>query len=338
MAVKKFLPSSWRSWVAENILLESDPEQIENDAVAAGMKRSAVRKELRRAERSPYIEGGRWVMQRMNKLESLLRIRVEVARQNRMNTAVPSRRGLPAPTFREKYYALNRPVKILDMVDEWPAMQKWSPEYFRETYGDQIVEITSARNSDRQYEINLENHRTKVRFADFIDLVETEQGNDSYLVANNQFFLQPGMKGLLSDIGPLPGYLKEKKRATHTYLWFGPAGTVTPLHHDTMNILFCQIYGRKLITLISPEEGPWLYNELGVFSAVDFENPNLEVHPLYQHVDRIEVVMNPGEILFLPVGWWHHVRSLETSISVSFTNFMFPNEYEWRLPEIRREA
>ena len=121
-------------------------------------------------------------------------------------------------------------------------------------------------------------------------------------------------------------------------MWFGPAGTVTPLHHDTMNILFCQVYGRKLVSLISPDESPWLYNELGVFSEVDFENPDFEVHPLYQHVDRIEVEMNPGEILFLPVGWWHHVRSLETSISVSFTNFVFPNDYEWRQPEIRRDA
>lgn len=336
MAETKLLPGNWRSWVAENLLLESDPEQIINDAVAAGISPNAIRKELKRAQRSPYVEGGRWVMQRMQKLESLLRIRVEVVRQNR-TIDVPSRSRLSASKFRERYYALNKPVKLLDMLDEWPAMQKWSPEYFRDTYGDQIVEITTARDSDRQYEINLDNHRSHVSLADFIDRIETDEGNDSYLVANNKFFLQPGMKGLLSDVGPIPGYLSEKKRASHTYLWFGPGGTVTPLHHDTMNILFCQIYGRKLITLISPEESPWLYNELGVFSAVDFENPDLEVHPLYQHVDRIEVEMNPGEILFLPVGWWHHVRSLETSMSVSSTNFVFPNDYEWRLPEIRRE-
>lgn len=336
MAMQKTLPDNWRSWVAENILLDADLEQMENDAVAAGMNRTLVRKELRKAQNSPYIEGGRWVMQRVNKLESMLRIRVETARQNRAVTTVPSRRRLPASTFREKYYATNRPLKMLGMMDDWPAMQKWSPEYFRETYGDEMVEITAGRSSDPKYEINLDDHRTQIRFGDFIDLVEAEQGNDSYLVANNKFFEQHGMKSLLNDIGPLPGFLTGKKRARHTYLWFGPGGTVTPLHHDTMNILFCQIYGSKLITLISPDESPWLYNEIGVFSEVDFENPDLQLHPLYQHVEPIEVEMNPGEILFLPVGWWHHVRSLETSISVSFTNFVFPNDYEWRLPEIRR--
>jgi hypothetical protein len=245
---------------------------------------------------------------------------------------------MSALSFRQKFYARNRPVKLLGMVEHWPAMQKWSPEYFRETYGEQIVEVTSERDSDPKYEINLDNHRQTVRFADFIDFVTSGEGNDSYLVANNHFFSQPGMKGLMADIGPLPGYLTRKNRAPHTYLWFGPGGTVTPLHHDTMNILFCQVYGRKRIALISPDESPWLYNEVGVFSEVDFENPDLETYPLFQHVDSVEVVMGPGEILFIPVGWWHHVRSLDTSISVSFTNFVFPNDYEWRNPEIRREV
>ncbi|MGL5509483.1 MAG: cupin-like domain-containing protein, partial [Microcoleaceae cyanobacterium] len=38
----------------------------------------------------------------------------------------------------------------------------------------------------------------------------------------------------------------------------------------------------------------------------------------------------------IPVGWWHYVESLEVSISVSFTNFIFPNHYEWKFPQISR--
>jgi ribosomal protein L16 Arg81 hydroxylase len=44
--------------------------------------------------------------------------------------------------------------------------------------------------------------------------------------------------------------------------------------------------------------------------------------------------LEPGEAIFIPVGWWHHVKSLEVSISVSFTNFVFPNYYEWKYPHI----
>jgi len=33
------------------------------------------------------------------------------------------------------------------------------------------------------------------------------------------------------------------------------------------------------------------------------------------------------DLLFLPVGWWHHVRGLEISITMTFTNFVFDNDF-----------
>lgn len=300
------------------------------------MNPSLVRRELERIHKHPYVEAGNRLAQKMNKLESMLRIRIEVARQNSRTDCIAVRKTLPAEEFRTRFYARNRPLKLLRMIQDWPAMSKWRPEYFRETYGDNTVEITSARDSDPKYEINLDNHRTEMKFRDYIDLIVSTRGNDSYLVANNQFFEKRGMRGLLNDVGVLPGYLVRKRRAAYTHLWFGAADTVTPLHHDTMNILFCQIYGRKQFTLIPPDESPWLYNEKGVFSEVEFENPDDVAYPLFRHTDPIQTIMNPGEILFLPVGWWHHVRSLDTSISVSFTDFVFPNDYEWRHPDIQR--
>jgi hypothetical protein len=340
MQPKAALSYGWRCWIAENVLLGVCDDQIASRAAAAGLDAALVSEELQRTKNNPYIEAGRWVAQRLRKQESMLQIRVEVARQNGASVVpVPVRRELPADKFRRFFYARNRPVKLSGMIRHWPAMAKWNPNYLRETYGSRIVEVTASRSSDPKYEINLERHRRQVRFADFIDLATSPvTGNDSYLVANNRFFRDPQMAGLLDDVGPFPGYLKEQHREEHTYLWFGPAGTVTPLHHDTVNILFFQIYGRKRIVLIPPDETPWLYNELAVYSEVDFENPDLERYPLFQHVSPVEVIAGPGDALFIPVGWWHHVRSLETSISVSSTNFVFPNDYHWLQPHIQRSV
>jgi hypothetical protein len=334
------LSYGWRCWVAENVLLGVPDDQIASRAAAAGLDVELVREELRRTKNDPYIEAGRWVAQRLLKQESMLQIRVELARQNAASPVrVPVRTALDADEFRRLFYARNRPVKLSGMIRHWPAMARWTPEYLRETYGSQMVEITASRNSDPNYEVNLERHRRKIRFAEFVDLATSPvSGNDSYLVANNRFFRNPQLAPLLQDIGPLPGYLREQEREEHTYLWFGPAGTVTPLHHDTVNILLFQIYGQKRIVLIPPDETPWLYNELAVYSEVDFENPDFERYPLFHHVAPIEVIAGPGDALFIPVGWWHHVRSLETSISVSSTNFAFPNDYHWCQPHIRRSV
>ena len=47
----------------------------------------------------------------------------------------------------------------------------------------------------------------------------------------------------------------------------------------------------------------------------------------------VECMLNPGEVLFLPVGCWHFVEGLEVSVTVSFTNFLWDNDYTARYPK-----
>jgi ribosomal protein L16 Arg81 hydroxylase len=104
---------------------------------------------------------------------------------------------------------------------------------------------------------------------------------------------------------------------------------VTPLHHDTSNILIAQVSGRKRYRMIPASQWHYLYNRTGVFSDVDCERPDLARHPEFRHATVIDLVVEPGEVLFMPVGWWHHVRALDVSMTVSFTNFAYPNHYSW---------
>jgi ribosomal protein L16 Arg81 hydroxylase len=143
------------------------------------------------------------------------------------------------------------------------------------------------------------------------------------------------LRGLLKDIKIFPEYLDPQNINGTTFFWFGPAGTITPLHHDPVNLIFVQVYGRKVWKIISPYFTHRLYNYQGVFSAVDVEDPDYEKYPLFYQVPIIEVTLNPGDAIFMPVGWWHTVKSLDISISMSFTNFVFPNKYEWAYPAIK---
>ena len=51
------------------------------------------------------------------------------------------------------------------------------------------------------------------------------------------------------------------------------------------------------------------------------------VRRVFRNVTVIDVEIGPGDLLFLPVGWWHHVRGLDTSITMTFTNFVFDNDF-----------
>jgi ribosomal protein L16 Arg81 hydroxylase len=93
------------------------------------------------------------------------------------------------------------------------------------------------------------------------------------------------------------------------------------LHHDDRNILFAQIYGRKHVRLIAPYYIDRVYNDREWYSPVDLDAIDYKRFPLMRGVPVIDIVLEPGECVFLPLGWWHWVKSLDVSISLSFTNF-----------------
>ncbi|XP_025775898.1 jmjC domain-containing protein 5 [Puma concolor] len=104
--------------------------------------------------------------------------------------------------------------------------------------------------------------------------------------------------------------------------WFGPQGTVSPLHQDPQQNFLVQVTGRKYIRLYSPQESEALYPHdthlLHNTSQVDVENPDLEKFPKFAEAPFLSCILSPGEILFIPVKYWHYVRALDLSFSVSF--------------------
>ena len=112
-----------------------------------------------------------------------------------------------------------------------------------------------------------------------------------------------------------------------TMFWFGPKGCVTPLHHDPMDNLFFQYVGRKRVLLYPPQKQGTLkdlyyagkgHSIQDNTSAVDVENPDINKFPNFAEAPAAqEALVGPGDVLFIPKRWWHHVRSLETSVSVN---------------------
>jgi hypothetical protein len=200
--------------------------------------------------------------------------------------------------------------------------------------GDTEVEITADRESDSRFEDNFTHHVKRCRFGEFAAMLE-ERGetNDFYLVSKNGLLQYPAAAPLLADFH-VPEALEESGNAAMDgALWIGPAGTCTPLHHDACNILFTQVLGRKRVYLVPPLYIPRLYNDRTCFSSVDLERLDYARFPLVQSVPVQTVELGPGDALFIPVGWWHQVRSLDVSISLSFTGFRLPRKahvWPWR--------
>ena len=101
--------------------------------------------------------------------------------------------------------------------------------------------------------------------------------------------------------------------------WLGPAGTVTPLHCDYDDNLFAQIWGSKRIFLAPPHHDEFLYpreaNAILFGSPFDPEAPDYERYPLARQASLTEVLVEPGDMLYVPAGWYHQVRALTFSLS-----------------------
>jgi hypothetical protein len=268
--------------------------------------------------------------QRLKKPASILSVQAQLAPLNSRAKFIDRRQNLSRDEFRDQYYAANRPVILEDLMTGWKARTLWTPDYLKNVAGDCMVEVMTGRNADEKYDMNSSNHRTKLRFADYIDMVYSgEVTNDYYIVARNHFFELPQAQPLLDDFIAFPEYLNPVNAGRQCFLWFGPAGTVTPLHHDNSNILMAQVAGRKACRIIPASQWQYVYNSSGVFSDVDCERPDLNRYPMFRQATVIDLILQPGEVLFMPVGWWHHLRALDVSITVSFTDFVFPNHFKW---------
>ncbi|KAM4701367.1 bifunctional peptidase and arginyl-hydroxylase JMJD5 [Discoglossus pictus] len=226
---------------------------------------------------------------------------------------------LTCPTlehFKENYLTLQKPVILDGVSDHWPCMKKWSVEYIRRVAGCRTVPVElGSRYTDTDWSQQL------MTINEFIDKYIVTQDSVGYL-AQHQLFEQ--IQELKQDIS-IPDYccLGDGDEDDITInAWFGPAGTVSPLHQDPQQNFLAQIVGRKYIRLYSVNETENLYpfesSILHNTSQVDIESPNIEQFPKFSKAEYQECVLSPGQILFIPVKWWHYIRSLDISFSVSF--------------------
>ncbi len=330
--------NEWRRWVAENVLLRNAPQSIVDAMVKNGIDADTAAREVQAAMQHPYLlaasqlgkgAGDNGHLERqLQKHGWVIECYRRAARQSSTFGSVPRVPKLSRQQFMDDYYALNRPVVMTGAMDDWPAMTKWTGEALKARFGDRTVSVQANRNSDANYELNSVKLRSEMPFGEFVDITETAgETNNYYITANNSGKNKDTLKELWDDVVIFPEYLRDDDPQNRGFFWFGPKGTVTPLHHDLTNNFMAQVRGRKLVRLIAPYDLPYMYNNRHCFSQVDLDRVDLAKNPLFANVAVIDVTIGPGDLLFLPVGWWHYVRGLDISITMTFTNFVFDNDF-----------
>ncbi len=233
---------------------------------------------------------------------------------------IERRYNLSSKEFKSNYVDKMKPVVISGAINHWNSLSKWSSEYFKLVAP--TLNIYAKKFSEREkvevLEFSLENYLSILEEYEMKKKSKQAVNLPPYCHDLPIFSLIPS---LVKDVQPFPLDYFPK---WYWYQWWrycqffiGSSDSLTPLHFDCLltNNLFFQVVGRKQFTILMAQDAEYCYRHGWRWFRVDPDNPDLDKYPQYKNARPIKVIVNPGDILYMPPGTLHHVRSLDMAIS-----------------------
>jgi hypothetical protein len=217
--------------------------------------------------------------------------------------------------FVNNYLIPRKPLVIRKATQTWPALQKWSFEHLKQTVGDQVVPLYDSSKADPTKAINAS--AAEMKFGDYIDLIQREP-TDLRIFLFDPIKHAPALLDDYRSPTDLMGGFLDK----YPNMFFGGAGSVTFLHYDIdlAHIFHTHFRGRKHVILFDNKWSERLYKiPFATYALEDYdiENPDFTRYPALDGVEGQETVLEHGDTLFMPTGYWHWMKYLDGSFSIS---------------------
>jgi len=231
---------------------------------------------------------------------------------------VEKKYGMSYEEFAEKHLFANYPVVIGDACKDWPAKEKFTPQFFKDNYANRDVKVQGKM----------------FKLGDFIDLMMTStKENPAPYPCKLQ--MASDYPELVADVSPrfqyaLPDRTHSKilprgfiGGADTLEIFLGsPGGQFPYMHYDYMcfHAFITQLYGDKEFTVVPPSQTEYVYPDpknTWVSLIDNQKKPDLNKFPLWAKATPITFVVGPGETMFIPCGWWHTAHSLTPTVSVA---------------------
>ncbi len=220
--------------------------------------------------------------------------------------------------FFKAYFSKQKPVIISGLVNNTAAANKWNLDYLKSRIGDtEVMVFDNAIKKTTAYT----GGDYKMKFSEFVDQIRKDEECKVRLFLFNAFkycsdlkkeYPCPSIfKGILDKVG---------------FMFFGGKNTHVRMHFDIdmSNVLHTQFEGKKRILLISQEYNDLLYKTpFNTYSIADFQNIDETKFPGLKYVKGYDIVLNPGESLFMPGGYWHYMIYLEGSFAVAYRKIAY---------------
>jgi hypothetical protein len=223
--------------------------------------------------------------------------------------------------FRSGYYHASKPLIIRDLAKAWPAYNTWNWDYFNKWVGKEKVGIYNNIKSNPQTPINTADDYAT--FSEYVNMVRS--GPSAWRIF--LFNLFDHAPALMQDF-TWPEELMKGFVKKYPMLFVGGAGSITHLHFDIdmSHILHTQFCGRKRVLLFPFSERYKLYRKpWEVLSIADFSHYadpqksklDMDAFPALKEARGYEVILEHGDTLFMPAGYFHHMEYIDSGFAMS---------------------
>ncbi|MGK6341674.1 cupin-like domain-containing protein [Chryseobacterium sp. DT-3] len=206
------------------------------------------------------------------------------------------------------------PVILEDFIDpESPAFAKWNYEYFKEIAGNQKVNIYGSELESLDKVASSPIGQTT--FAEYLDLISSAP-TEHRLFLFNLLTIRPELKDDIHHNDVTNGKILKWL----PFMFFGGEGSVTRNHIDIdmSHVFITQFQGTKRIWLFPWEQSDLMYKlPYNFHSLPNIKDPDYREFPALLYLDGYEAVLEPGETLYIPSGWWHYIQYETAGYSVS---------------------
>lgn len=224
--------------------------------------------------------------------------------------------GLTRETFAAEYLNPMKPVVFTDLTARWPAREKWTIEHFKAHYGNLRVPVVS-NNYSKPGKGYMSPDRI-IPFKEFLEILESGP-TDLRIFLWNIFKEAPELRHDFAMPTIMDGFVND-----FPFMFFGGQGSKVALHYDIdmSHVFLNQIHGRKRVVLFAPDQSRNIYHHpFTVASYVDLNNPDYEKYPALAAAKGFETILEPGETIFMPSGYWHYIEYTDGGWSMALRSF-----------------
>jgi hypothetical protein len=245
---------------------------------------------------------------------------------------IPEWHDVDERTFREDVVTQYRPAVLRGLVTSWPAVRA-----ALRSHAD-IVRYLAAFDSGTPVDAILmpPDARGRISYNDSMDGINFAHRRlpvSAIIEQLSRYALFDNPPSVAVQSAPipecLPGFAVENRlpvldEGVAPRIWLGNR-VIVPAHVDESNNVACVVAGRRRFTLFPPEQvsnlyiGPLDYAPTGAaMSVVNLVEPDFERFPQLRNALSAAYVaeLTPGDALFIPTLWWHHVESLDQKLNV----------------------